>query len=68
MEYTLFGLLYIIQNFFNLLLNLMVADDVPLGGIIIAVMILGTFLKNFRMDSGSSSRSAKSSGATRKEK
>ena len=63
MEYTLLGFLYIIQNFFNMTLNLMVADGVPLGGIIIAVMILGTFLKNFRMDSGSSSKSAKSSNS-----
>ena len=60
MEYTLYGFLYIIQRFFNLLLDLRVAENVSLGGIIVSVMILGALIYNFGMDSGSSSKSTKS--------
>lgn len=57
MEYALMALFLIFQNLLNLLLNLEVADGVPLGGVIIALMIIGLFLHNFRMrnESGGSS-------------
>lgn len=55
MEYALMALLLIFQELWNTLLNLMVVDSVPLGGVLIAVMILGVFLHQFKMENNSSS-------------
>lgn len=62
MEYALMGLLLIVQKLMNFLLNLEVTDGVPLGGVIMATVIIGVFLHNFKISDGSSRSSGTSSG------
>lgn len=62
MEYALMGILLIFQKLMNLLLNLEVTGGVPLGGVIMAVVIIGVFLRNFRISDGSSRNAGASSG------
>lgn len=66
MEYALMGLFLIFQKLMNLLINLEVADGVPLGGVIMAVVIIGVFLHNFKISDGSSRSSGASSGSVKR--
>lgn len=65
MEYALLGLLSIFGELWDTLFGLEVSGGIPLGGIIIACIILSVFLNNFKMRDGStSSAGAKSSGSS----
>lgn len=47
MEYSLYALYYLFQSFFNMLMEVEVADGVPVGGLLIGCMILRFVLMNF---------------------
>lgn len=51
MEYSLYAIFYVIQSFFNLLFQFQVADGVTVGGIIIAIILIGCILMNIGISS-----------------
>ena len=65
MEYALLGLLSILGELWDTLFGMEVSGAIPLGGIIIACIILSKFLNNFKMSGGSSSSAgSKSAGSS----
>lgn len=64
MEYALLGFYHILQHLINLLLDFEITEGVTYGGIVIACMILGMILDNFKMRDSDS----KSSGSGKSEK
>lgn len=46
MEYSLYAIYYVIKSYINLLMQLEVSEGVTVGGIIIAVIIIGCMLLN----------------------
>lgn len=47
MEYALYSVYYFFQSLFNITMHMDVADDVSIGSIIIAIMILSVVFASF---------------------
>lgn len=47
MEYSLYMIYYMFQGFLNMVMDMDVAEGVPVGGLLIGAMILNLVLRNF---------------------
>ena len=51
MEYSLYAIFYVIQSYFNLLMQLEVTEGVTVGGVIVAILLIGCILMNIGISS-----------------
>lgn len=63
MEYSLYMIYYMFQGFLNMVMDMDVAEGVPVGGLLIGAMILNLVLRNFEFgDVKKSSRKGDADG------